>query len=149
MSLNFAVSGFFVKHSRISGPSEGRGHPGSLAHFRQSVSGIFSLPVPREFSFICSFSLLYALEKLTIPDAPCPMDAPDALIARMIRIFFLVLLRFLSWCRVLRLAFVPTYRLPLSLRSDLREDFSQVVAEFFTGFKFSASIASHRLHPRR
>lgn len=149
MSLNFAVSGFFVKHSRISGPSEGRGHPGSLAHFRQSARGIESLFVLRESCFISCPSPFDTLEKLIISDAPCPMDAPDALIARMIRIFFLVLLRFRSWCRVLRLAFVPPYRLTLSLRSDLREDFVQVVAKSFMGFKFSASIASHRLHPRR
>ena len=147
MSLNFAVSGFLVKHSRISGPSEGRGHPGSLAHFRQSVRGIESLFILCESCFISFSSPFDALEKLTISDALCPMDAPDALIARMIRIFLLVLLRFRSWCQVLRLAFVP-YRLPLSLRSDLREGFVQVVAESFTGFRFSASSASHKLNPR-
>lgn len=138
-----------MKHSRISGPSEGRGHPENLAHSRQSARGIESLFFLCESCFISFSSPFDALEKLTISDAPSPMDAPDALIARMVRIFFLVLLRFRSWCRVLRLAFVPSYRLPLSLRSDLQEDFFQVVAESFTGFKFSASIASHRLHPRR
>ena len=136
-----------VKHNRVSSPSEGSGHPSSRAHLRQSVRGKFSLLILCEFPFVSFPSLSHTFKKLRISYAFSPMDAADALIARMIRIFSLFrAFRLLYWFRPFWLRF--SERSSLSFGLDPCEDLVKVSElVVFTGFYFSASTTSHLLTP--
>ena len=134
-----------VKHSRVSSPTEGSGHPSSRAHFRQSVRGKFSLLILCDLSFVSFPSLSHTLQKLTISYAFSPMDATDALIARMIRIFSLVLVLWLCVrFRIFWLCF--SERSSLSFCLDPCEDLVKVSELVFLAcFELSTSAASHPL----